>query len=78
MIGFVGLIVPHAVRYLFGPRHRGLLPASALGGGLFLALCDALGRSIAPPYEIPAGIITGFGGGIFFLGLLLKKGGPRP
>ncbi len=77
MIGFVGLVIPHTVRYIFGPDHRTLLPASALGGGLFLALCDAAGRSIAPPYEIPAGIITGFGGGIFFLVLLLRKGGAR-
>jgi len=73
VIGFVGLIIPHAIRYLFGSNHGTVLPAAALGGGLFLVLSDTLGRSIAPPYEIPVGIITGFLGGIFFLVLLLGK-----
>ncbi len=72
VIGFVGLIVPHFMRPLTGPSHRFLIPASALGGALLLALTDALGRMIAPPYEIPAGIITGFFGGLFFLLMLLR------
>jgi len=75
VIGFVGLIIPHAIRYIFGPNHGVVLPAAALGGGFFLVLSDTLGRSIAPPYEIPVGIITGFLGGIFFLVLLLRKRG---
>lgn len=75
VIGFVGLIVPHAMRALVGPDHRALLASSALGGGFFLLLCDTLGRSLAPPFEIPVGIITGIAGGIFFLALLVRKGG---
>jgi iron complex transport system permease protein len=67
VIGFVGLIVPHFFRYAFGPGHRSLMPLSALGGGVFLMLCDTVGRSLAPPFEIPAGVITGFAGGLFFL-----------
>lgn len=78
VIGFVGLIVPHVFRYLFGPDHRLLLPSSAIGGGLFLVLCDTLGRSAVPPYEIPSGVITGFIGGIFFILLLLRKGNTLP
>lgn len=75
VIGFVGLIVPHAMRAIVGPDHRALLAASALGGGLFLLLCDTLGRSLAPPFEIPVGIITGIAGGAFFLVLLVRRGG---
>ena len=67
VIGFVGLIVPHLFRYVFGANHIRLIPFSAMGGGIFLMLCDALGRSFVSPYEIPAGIITCFFGGIFFL-----------
>lgn len=74
VIGFVGLIVPHAVRALVGPVHRRLLPASAAAGALFLVVCDTIGRTFAMPYEIPVGVITGFLGGIFFLVLLLKRG----
>lgn len=72
VIGFVGLIIPHIMRYLFGSSHLRLIPYSAVGGALFLMICDTIGRSIVTPYEIPAGIITGFFGGIFFLLLLLK------
>lgn len=71
VIGFVGLIVPHAMRKIFTADHRELIPASFLGGGVFLSLSDAIGRSVIPPYEIPAGIVTGFIGGIFFLALTL-------
>ncbi len=74
VIGFVGLVVPHLARNFFGPRHLHLLPASALGGGMMLALADAAGRVLAPPYEIPAGVITGFFGGIFFLIVLIRRG----
>lgn len=74
VIGFVGLAVPHIARFFFGPRHRALLPASALFGAMLLALADALGRSIAPPYEVPAGVLLGFFGGLFFLILLLRGG----
>ena len=74
VIGFVGLIVPHAARALVGPVHRRLLPSSALCGALFLVICDTIGRILAAPYEVPVGVITGFIGGAFFLALLLKKG----
>lgn len=72
-IGFIGLMVPHFVRLITGSRHRPLLPASALGGGLFLLFCDTLGRTAFPPYEIRAGIITSLLGGPFFLFLLLRR-----
>ncbi len=73
MIGFVGLIVPHVMRALFGPDHRWLLPASAIGGGTFLVLCDAIARSLMPPIEIPVGVVTALCGGPFFLIILRRK-----
>ncbi len=75
VVGFVGLIVPHVMRNIFGPSHLRLIPASAAGGALFLLVSDAIGRSIAPPFEIPVGIITGFLGGIFFLVHMIRRGG---
>ena len=71
VIAFVGLIVPHICRQIFGVRHVYLIPCSALCGAAFLVLADTIGRSVLPPYEIPCGIITSFAGGIFFLVLLL-------
>lgn len=73
VIGFVGLIMPHITRNIFGPDHGKLLLFSAVAGALFLAFCDMLGRTIAPPYEIPIGVITGFFGGIFFLVLMMRR-----
>jgi len=75
VIGFVGLIVPHFMRNLFGPGHSRLIPVTAVGGALFLVLSDAIGRSIVPPYEIPVGVITSFLGGIFFLFHITRRGG---
>jgi iron complex transport system permease protein len=72
-IGFVGLIVPHAARLLIGPAHRRLLPASALGGALFLVFADLLARTLDRPEEIQVGIITAFFGAPFFLYLLLRN-----
>ncbi|MBN2301922.1 MAG: iron ABC transporter permease [Lentisphaerae bacterium] len=74
LIGFVGLIVPHVMRTVFGPTHKRLIPASALGGGLFLALCDAIARTVTSPEDIPVGVITAVFGGPFFLAILRKKG----
>jgi iron complex transport system permease protein len=74
IIGFVGLIVPHIMRFFFGPNHFKLVLSSAIGGGVLLVICDLIGRTVAPPYEIPVGIITGFVGGIFFLFLIITKG----
>ncbi|NLF40921.1 iron ABC transporter permease [bacterium] len=70
-IGFVGLIVPHAVRLLSGPDHRVLLPASALAGAALLVACDTLARTIVAPTEIPVGVITACLGAPVFLALLL-------
>ena len=73
-IGFVGLIVPHALRLIIGPDHRWLLPASALAGAIFLMLCDTAARTVLSPAEIPVGIITALFGAPFFLYLLRQKG----
>lgn len=73
MIGFVGMVVPHAVRLLIGSDHRLLLPASALVGGMFLALADTIARTVLAPGEIPVGIVTALAGGPFFLYLLLWR-----
>ncbi|MGN0403186.1 MAG: FecCD family ABC transporter permease [Acetatifactor sp.] len=77
LLSFIGLIVPHICRQLFGNDARFLLPCSALLGASFVMLCDLLGRVIAAPFELPAGIIMAFVGGPFFLYLLLKKKGGR-
>lgn len=74
MIGFVGLIVPHVTRLLFGPDHRLLLPASALVGGIFLALADTLARSVSATSEVPVGVVTALCGGPFFVYLLRRRG----
>jgi iron complex transport system permease protein len=73
LIGFVGLLVPHAVRLILGPSNRALLPASALAGGAFLVLCDLLARTIHPPTEIRLGIVTALCGGPLFIYLLLRQ-----
>ncbi|MEE9285538.1 MAG: iron ABC transporter permease [Dehalococcoidia bacterium] len=74
-IGFVGLIVPHAVRMLWGPDHRTLLPMSMVLGAAFLILADLVARTIDQPSEIPVGIITAFCGVPFFLYLLRRARG---
>jgi iron complex transport system permease protein len=70
LIGFVGLIVPHAMRLLLGPRHRLLLPASALAGAIFLILADLLARTVLAPTILPVGVFTALVGAPFFLFLL--------
>jgi len=72
LIGFVGLVVPHVVRLLWGPNHRLLLPAAGLAGAIFVVLADLAGRSLLPPTEIPVGILTAFIGGPYFLYLLRR------
>jgi len=72
LIGFVGLVVPHAVRLSFGPDHRFLLPAAALGGGAFVIIADLLARTVIAPTEIPVGVITAIIGAPFFLYLLRR------
>lgn len=71
-VGFVGLVVPHVLRPLFGSLHRRLLPAAALGGGTFVVLCDVLCRVAPGRTEIPLGVITGLIGAPTFLWLLLQ------
>lgn len=75
LLGFVGLIVPHMARYLVGTQTNRLLPTSALLGAALVTLCDLLGRLIAAPYELSAGIFMALLGGPFFLYLLKKRGG---
>jgi len=72
-VGFVGLVVPHAMRLLFGPDNRILLPASLLGGAAFLAASDCAARVVAYPVELPVGVITALAGAPFFLYLLVRK-----
>ncbi len=73
IIGFVGLITPHIMRILVGPNHRILLPASVVGGALFLIWADTLARTILSPTEIPVGIITSLCGAPFFIYLLRRS-----
>ena len=73
LIGFVGMIVPHAVRMILGPDHRLLLPASALVGGTFLGIADTIARSLLAPSELPVGVITALCGGPFFIYLLITR-----
>lgn len=72
-IGFVGLVVPHALRLLIGNDQRLLLPASALAGGAALVLADLLARTIAAPLQIPVGVITAMAGVPVLLGLLARR-----
>ncbi len=73
IIGFVGIIIPHAVRLIWGPDHRFLLPLSTLAGASFLILADTAARTLLAPTEIPVGVITAFLGAPFFLYLLRQK-----
>jgi iron complex transport system permease protein len=72
LVGFVGLVVPHALRVVLGPDHRLLVPASALAGAAFLVACDTLARTLLGGRELPVGALTALAGGPFFL-LLLRR-----
>jgi iron complex transport system permease protein len=72
LIGFVGLIVPHGVRLVFGPDHRRLIPLSAIVGAIFLVAADTLARTVVAPAQLPVGVVTAIVGGPFFLILLVK------
>jgi len=72
-IGFVGIIIPHAVRLIWGADHRFLLPLSVLTGAIFLILADLIARTVLAPTEIPVGVITALCGAPFFLYLLRRK-----
>lgn len=71
-IAFVGLVVPHLLRGLVGPLHRGLLPCAAIGGAIFVLACDVLARSLPTQGEIPLGVISGLIGAPLFLYLMVS------
>ncbi|HET7229441.1 MAG TPA: iron ABC transporter permease [Longimicrobium sp.] len=73
VIGFVGLVIPHVVRMLWGADHRFLLPASVLAGAAFVVLADTLARTVAAPTELPVGVVTAFVGVPFFVYLLRRR-----
>ncbi|HSQ78213.1 MAG TPA: iron ABC transporter permease [Nitrospirota bacterium] len=73
MIGFIGLLIPHIMRFFLGADSRLLIPASALGGGALLCIADLVSRSLLPPMELPAGVITAIIGAPYFLYLLRRK-----
>ncbi|MBA6068603.1 MULTISPECIES: iron ABC transporter permease [Pseudomonas] len=76
-IGFVGLVIPHALRLLLGPGHSRLLPASALGGALFLIVADILSRTLIAGQVIPVGVVTALiGAPVFALILVSRRGRP--
>ena len=77
LLGFVGLIVPHALRSLVGSESRKLLPLCAIGGAGFVTACDLAARLLFIPYELPVGILMSVLGGPFFLWLLMKRKGGR-
>jgi iron complex transport system permease protein len=72
-IGFVGMLIPHAVRALSGVDHRIVLPGSFLLGGTALAVCDTLARTVIAPTELPVGIITAVVGAPLFLAILASR-----
>lgn len=67
IIGFVGLIIPHALRQFTGHNNKILIPASVLAGAILLTLCDLIARVVMQPIELPVGVITGLIGGLLFL-----------
>ncbi len=75
LIGFVGLIVPHMVRMIFGADHRSLFPFSFFVGGIFLILCDTIAKVVIAPSELPVGVVTSLWGVPFFLYLLKREKG---
>lgn len=73
LVAFVGLAAPHIARWLVGPLHKPLLPASALVGAIVVTLADAIARAALPPAEIPLGLVTAVAGGPFFIILLSRR-----
>ncbi|MDX9745932.1 MAG: iron chelate uptake ABC transporter family permease subunit [Syntrophales bacterium] len=72
-IGFIGLIIPHMLRFMLGPDHRLLLPASVLFGATFLIVTDTIARSIMAPFELPVGVVTALCGAPYFLYLMRRR-----
>lgn len=73
LVAFVGLAAPHIARWMVGPLHRKVLPASALVGAIVVTVADAIARSALPPAEVPLGLITAVAGGPFFIVLLARR-----
>lgn len=73
VIGYVGLLVPHVMRMIFGSDHRMLLPASALGGAIALVIADTLARTLTAPTDLPVGAITAMVGAPLFIYLLRRR-----
>jgi iron complex transport system permease protein len=73
LVGFVGLVMPHLLRLVFGPDHRVLVPACVLGGGTYMVFCDLLARTLPKQGEIPAGVITAMIGAPLFIYLLKRS-----
>lgn len=72
-IGFVGLVIPHLVRIVWGPDHKHLLPLSVLAGASFLILADLVARTIIDPAELPIGVITALIGAPVFAVILIRR-----
>ena len=75
LIGFVGIVIPHAVRMMIGPGHRLLLPVSLLVGATFLIVADIVARTAMSPSELPIGVVTAAIGAPFFLFVLRRSRG---
>jgi iron complex transport system permease protein len=73
LLGFVGLVIPHLLRLVVGPDHRVLVPASILGGGAFMVVCDILARTLPDQGEMPVGVITALIGAPLFIYLLKRS-----
>lgn len=77
LLSFVGLLVPHSIRRIFGEESLPLIAGSALGGGFFVTVCDFLARTLFAPYELPVGVVLTFAGAPFFLWLLFRQRGGK-
>jgi iron complex transport system permease protein len=74
LIGFVGIVVPHAIRLVVGTSYRRILPLAVLYGAAFLIVCDVVARSVLSPAEVPIGVVTATVGAPFFLVVLRRAG----
>jgi iron complex transport system permease protein len=72
-IGYVGLLVPHVMRFIFGSDHRMLLPAAAFGGAIAVVIADTLARTVVAPAELPVGVMTAMAGAPLFIYLLRRR-----
>jgi iron complex transport system permease protein len=72
-VGYVGLLVPHIMRMIFGSDHRILIPTAAIGGAIAVVLADTLARTVVAPSELPVGALTAMAGAPLFIYLLRKR-----